>query len=71
MIVSYSGNAHGETLTNYTTYSKTKFTVEHNSNELVFLDIFIRNENGQIITDIYPQTPNNTSTSIATILKTA
>ena len=58
MIVSYSGNAHGETLMNYTTYSKTytpkiKFSMEHSSKELPFLDILIKSVNGQIITDIY------------------
>ena len=32
---------------------KTKFTMEHRSKELPFLDILIKNVNGQIITDIY------------------
>ena len=59
MIASYSGNAHGETSTNYTTYYKNlhlkiKFTMEHSSKELPFLDILIKkNVNGLIITDIY------------------
>ena len=29
-----------------------KFTMEHSLKELLFLDIFIKNVNGQIITDI-------------------
>ena len=31
---------------------KKKFTMEHSFKELLFLDILIKNENGQIITDI-------------------
>ena len=58
MIVSYAVNARGETSTNYTTYYKTytpkkKITMEHSSKELPFLDILIKNVNGEIITDIY------------------
>jgi len=34
-------------------HPKIKFTIEHNSKELPFLDIIIKNINGQIITDIY------------------
>ena len=34
-------------------HPKIKFTMEHCSKELPFLDIFIKNVNGQIITDIY------------------
>ena len=30
-----------------------KFTIEHSFKEIPFLDIFIKNQNGQIITDIY------------------
>ena len=30
-----------------------KFTIEHSSKELPFLDILIKNANGQIIRDIY------------------
>ena len=57
-IVSYSGNAYRKTFTNYTSYSQTyifriKFTMERSSKELPFLDILIKNENSQIITDIY------------------
>ena len=38
----------------YKTYTpKIKFTMEHSSKELPFLDILIKNVNGQIITDIY------------------
>ena len=56
MTVSYFVNIHGATLTIYITYSitynpKIKFTIEHNH----FLDILIKNQNGQIITDL-PQT---------------
>ena len=32
---------------------KIKFTMEHSSNKLPFLDTLIKNENGQIIRDIY------------------
>ena len=40
--------------TNYKTYTpKIKSTMEHSSKELLFLEIFIKNLNGQIITDIY------------------
>ena len=57
MIASYSWNVHGKTLTNYTTYYKTytprkKITMEDSSKELPFLDILIKNVNGQIITEI-------------------
>ena len=34
-------------------HPKIKFTMEHSSKELPFLDILIKNVNGQIITDIY------------------
>ena len=57
MTASYSGNAHRETLTNYTTYYKTyipKYNLLWNSSkELPFLDIRIKIVNGQIIKDIY------------------
>ena len=33
-------------------YPKIKFTIS-NSKELPFLDIFIKNQNGQIIRDVY------------------
>ena len=33
-------------------HPKIKFTMEHSSKELPFLDILIKNVNGQIITDI-------------------
>ena len=32
---------------------KIKFTMEHSIKELPFLDTLIKNQNGQIITDIY------------------
>ena len=34
-------------------HPKIKFTMEHSPKELPFLDILIKNVNGQIITDIY------------------
>ena len=34
-------------------HPKIKFTREHNFKELPFLDVLSKNENGQIITDIY------------------
>ena len=34
-------------------HPKIKFTLEHNFKELPFLDISIKNQSGQIITDIY------------------
>ena len=34
-------------------HPKIKFTMEHSLKELPFLDILIKNANGQIITDIY------------------
>ena len=34
-------------------HPKIKFTMKHSSKELPFLDILIKNVNGQIITDIY------------------
>ena len=34
-------------------YPKIKFTMEHSLKELPFLNILIKNENSQIITDIY------------------
>ena len=51
---------------------KRKFTIEHIFKEQPFLDIHIKNPNGQIITDIYhkPQTPNKTSISKAITPKT-
>ena len=52
MIVSYSGNAHGETNQLQNLHSKIKFTMEHSSKEQPFLDILIKNVNGWIITDI-------------------
>ena len=54
MIVSYSGNAINKLhnlLQNL--HPQIKFTMGHNSKELPFVDILIKNENGQIITDIY------------------
>ena len=39
-------------------HSKIKFTMEHSSWEIPFLDILIKNVNGQIISDIY-QTPTD------------
>ena len=33
---------------------KLKLTIEHNFQELLFFDINIKNQNGQIITDINP-----------------
>ena len=36
-----------------------KFTIEYNFKEPPFFDILIKNQNGQIITDIY-QKPTNT-----------
>ena len=77
MIASYSGSTHGgdinelyELLQNL--HPKIKLTMEHSLKELLFLDILIKNVNGQIITDIYhkPTEPNNTSTSEATTPKT-
>ena len=58
MIVSYSGNAHGETLREWHNIlqklrTRIKFTMEHGSKELPFLDILIKNKNSQIITDVY------------------
>ena len=40
-------------------YPKIKFTIEHIFKELQFLDILIKNENGQIITDIYHKPTKN------------
>ena len=34
-------------------HPRIKFTMEYSFEELSFLDILIKNENGQIITDIY------------------
>ena len=34
-------------------HPKIKFTIKHNSKEQQFLDIIIKNQNGQIIIDIY------------------
>ena len=34
-------------------HSKIKFTIEHSSKELPFLDILIKNVNDHILTDIY------------------
>ena len=34
-------------------HPKIKFTMEHSSKELPFLDIFVKNVNGKIITEIY------------------
>ena len=57
MIVSYSENAHGVTLTTDTTYSiaylKVKVTVEHSFKELPISNFLIENENCQITTDIH------------------
>ena len=57
MIVSYSGNAHGEILMNYNLLQninlKINVTIEHSSKELLFLDIFIKNVNGRILTNTY------------------
>ena len=50
MIASYSGNAHGEISTNYTTYGIYYGT---QLKRTTILDILIKNVNGQIITNIY------------------
>ena len=60
MIASYSKNAYGETLTNYTTYFKT-YTPKwdllwEKAQKTAILDILIKNVNGRIITDIYHKT---------------
>ena len=41
-------------------HPKIKVTIEHNFKELLFLDILIKNQNSQIITDIYPFPHTNT-----------
>ena len=54
MSASYSGKAHkGDINELQNLYSKIKFTMQHSSKELLFLDILIKNINGQIITDMY------------------
>ena len=52
-------------------HPKITFIIEHSFKELPFLDMLIRNWNDQIIIDIYPQTPKNTSISKFTTPKTA
>ena len=55
-------------------HPKIKFSIEHSSKELLFLDVLIKKpkmpKSSQTSTT-NPQTPNNTSTSIVTTPKTA
>ena len=76
MTISYLGNVQGLNINNlYNLLQnlnlKIKFTIEHNFKELPFLDILIKNQNGQIILDIYhwPTDINYTSISRAIIPK--
>ena len=54
-------------------HPKIKFTMEHSSKELTFLDILIKMKMAKSsqISITNQQTPNNISTSIATTRKTA
>ena len=58
MIVSYSRNAQRGNINDLhnllqNLHRKIKFTMKLSFKELPFLDTLIKNENGQIITDIY------------------
>ena len=53
MIASYSGDVNELHNLLQNLHPKIKFTMEHSSKELSFLDILIKNINGQVITDIY------------------
>ena len=60
MGVSYFAKSHGAVLPIYTNCiklnPKIEFTRENNFQDLPFWEIFIKNQNGQIIREIYPQT---------------
>ena len=50
-------------------YPKMKLTMEHGFKELTFLDILIKNQNSQIMTDIYLKTADPTpNTSISKVI---
>ena len=64
MIVSYSGIIYGGNINDLHNIlqnlnPKIKFTMEYSCKELPFLDILVKNENGENITDIYHR-PTNT-----------